>query len=220
MTTGPANFDRLAAPYRFLERLAFGRDLERAREWFLDRLRDRESILVLGDGDGRCLARLIGAAPHARIHCVDASGAMIARARARVAGGPAAGRVTFEQADALTFAGPAAGYDAVLTCFFLDCFTPAQTAALIARVALLLRPGSLWLFADFVLPPSGWRRWRARLWVGLLYFFFRWLTGISARALPPAEELLAQAGWRLVAGREFQRGLVRAALFSQPGSRT
>jgi SAM-dependent methyltransferase len=216
MIPKPSGFDRLAAPYRGLELLAFGRDLERARFCLLDRLGGRESILILGEGDGRCVARLLGAAPGARIHCVDASAAMIARARARIAGHPAAGRVTFEQADARGLAPRAGSYDAVLTLFFLDCFPAGEVAELIARLQPGLRPGALWLFADFVLPVRGWRRARARLWLRGLYAFFRWQTGLSARELPPSEELLVRAGWREQERREFQRGLVRAALFSRP----
>jgi SAM-dependent methyltransferase len=212
----PANFDRLAAPYLFLERLAFGRDLERARFCYLDRLRRCESILLLGEGDGRCAARLLAAAPGARLHCIDASAAMIARARARVAGDPAAARVTFAQADALTSPWPDQAYDAVVTLFFLDCFTAEEVAGLVGRLGPRLRPGSLWLFADFVLPAGGWRRLRARLWLGLLYFFFRWQTRLSARSLPPSEQLLASAGWREEAHCDRQNGLLRTALFRRP----
>ena len=64
-----SGFDRLARSYRTLELLAFGRDLERARFAWLPALADRKSILVLGEGDGRCLARLAALAPAARIHC-------------------------------------------------------------------------------------------------------------------------------------------------------
>ncbi len=80
-----ANFDRLARIYRALEFLAFGGALERARFCFLDRLGGCDDILVLGEGDGRCLERLVGLAPHARIRCVDSSPAMLAVAAARVA---------------------------------------------------------------------------------------------------------------------------------------
>ena len=85
VTTPAANFDPLARLYRALEYLAFGGDLERARFCLLDHLAGRRSILILGEGDGRCLARLLPLAPEARIHCLDASPAMLARAGARIA---------------------------------------------------------------------------------------------------------------------------------------
>ena len=67
MESAPANFDRLAGIYRLLEFLAFGRDLERARFRLLETLAECHSVLVLGEGDGRCLARLARVAPEARI---------------------------------------------------------------------------------------------------------------------------------------------------------
>lgn len=216
MKSGSArNFDHLAGIYRALERAAFGRDLERARFAWLDRLRECRSILLLGEGDGRALARLVGLAPNARIHYVDASPAMRARAERRPEIRAAAGRVTFETADALNCPFPPAAYDAVATLFFLDCFAPAHVAALVARVGPALRPGARWLFADFVLPPRGWARLRGRLWLGILYAFFRLTTGLEATALPPSEEILAAAGWAPRECREFQGGLLRSAVYGR-----
>jgi ubiquinone/menaquinone biosynthesis C-methylase UbiE len=218
--TAPANFDRLVRIYRPLEFLSFGRDLERARTGFADRLSGCREILVLGEGDGRYLEQLVRAAPAARVRCVDASPAMLARAAARIAGHETRERVTFEQADALGLTLPTAHYDAVATLFFLDCFTPAEAASLVARIQPSLRPGALWAWADFAIPPRGWAHWRARGWLALLYLFFRWQTGLSARSLPPAEAILQQAGFDREAERDFQGGLVRSAIFrlSRPGS--
>jgi ubiquinone/menaquinone biosynthesis C-methylase UbiE len=216
----PPNFDRLAGGYRALEFLAFGRDLERARTAFADRLAGCRDILVLGEGDGRYLARLVQAAPAARIHCVDASAAMLARASARLAGTPARDRVTFERADAFSLRLSPERYDAVVTLFFLDCFPAEQVAVLVDRVRASLRPGALWAWADFAVPLRGWARWRARVWLALLYAFFRWQTGLAARELPPAEEILQHAGFRLEASRQFQGGLVRSALFSSGAFRS
>jgi len=210
-----ANFDRLARGYPALERLAFGRDLERARFRHLDRLRDCRDILLLGDGDGRCLARLVGIAPEARIHSVDSSPAMLARAAARIGPADARSRVRFEAADARSVRLPADRYDAVVTFFFLDCFRPEEVAELVPRVAASLRPAARWLYADFALPPAGWARWRARLWLAVLYAFFRWQTKITARRLPPSEDIIERTGFRREALCEFQGGLVRSVLFKR-----
>lgn len=211
-------FDRLARPYRALEFLAFGRDLERARFAHLDRLQECRSILVLGEGDGRCLARLVEAAPQAHIDCLDLSPVMLARAAARLTGSAAVARVTFRQADLRTAELPSANYDAVVTCFFLDCFTATQAEAIIRRIEGSLRPGALWLWADFAMPPAGPARWRAQVWLGVLYAFFHWQTGLDARALPPIELQLAARGWKPVTQLTLQAGLVRSVVFAQPQS--
>jgi ubiquinone/menaquinone biosynthesis C-methylase UbiE len=215
LTGRPADFDRLARIYRALEVLAFGHDLERARFSFLDRLHDCRDILLLGEGDGRCLARVVAAAPAAHITCIDASAAMLARAAARLRREDRR-RVTFERADLLTRRFDAERYDAVATFFVLDCFTEDQAASLVARVAPGLREGGRWLFADFVLPTARVSRWRARAWLAVMYCFFRWATGLRARALPPSEDLLRQAGFERSAVRDRQRGFVRSAVFTRP----
>ncbi|HNC24048.1 MAG TPA: class I SAM-dependent methyltransferase [Opitutaceae bacterium] len=207
------DFSPLARIYRALEWLAFGGDLERARFDLLDRLAGRTSILVLGEGDGRCLARLLALAPGARIDCVDVSPGMIACTAERIADLPGRENVNLICADALTQEFPPGGYDAVVTLFFLDCFTPDQAGMLVGRIAGALRPGACWLFADFLLPSAGPARWRARLWLSVLYAFFRWRTGLPARALPPSERLIEQAGFRRTEQRRFQWGLLGAILF-------
>ncbi len=217
MKSAAPDFDGLARWYRALEFLAFGRDLERARCCLLDRLAGCRDILVLGEGDGRCLAQLVRAAPLARIRCVDASGAMLARAAARLTDPADRARVTLEQGDAFALDLPAGRYDAVVTLFFLDCFLPDQVERLVARIRGALQPGARWLWADFAVP-AGWRRGPARAALRLLYLFFRWQTGLKARALPPTEAILERAGFRREVEREFRGGFVRVALFRGPKS--
>jgi cyclopropane fatty-acyl-phospholipid synthase-like methyltransferase len=216
LTSAPADFDRLARIYQPLELLAFGRDLERARFCFLDRLRDCRSILVLGEGDGRCLARLAQMAPAAEVHCVDASAAMLARAAARRPRGADDSLVRFDLSDVLTTEFTPYRYDAIVTFFFLDCFTPEQVAAIVGRVRPALRHGALWLFADFAVPSGRLARWRARSWLTVLYAFFRVVTGLTARVLPPSDDILREHGFQMIAERWFRRGFVRTAIFRWP----
>ena len=217
LTARPANFDRLAPIYNTLERIAFGHGLERTRFCFLDRLVDCRNILLLGEGDGRCLERIARLAPSARIDCLDASRSMLDRATARLPPETLT-RVTFEHADILTASFKPGHYDAVVTLFFLDCFTAEQVGAIVRLVRPALRAGALWLFADFAVPASGPARWRARAWLTLLYAFFRWQTGLPAASLPPSEDLLSAQGFRCTAERNFDHGLLRSAVYVAPPS--
>jgi len=206
------DFNGLARVYRLLEFAAFGRDLERARFCFQDRLASSQRILVCGQGDGRELARLAAIAGHAEIHCIDVSAKMIARASARLRDADRS-RIVFHHLDALTSPLPLGPFDAVTTMFFLDCFTDAQVRELVPRIATTLSPGAQWLWADFRMPERGWSRLRARATIALLYAFFRWQTGIPARELPTAEAIIAAAGFVSDACIDRQGGMVRSQLF-------
>ncbi len=211
--SSPRSFDRLAPIYRALEFVAFGRDLEAARFAFLNRLHHRNSILVLGEGDGRCLARLVRAVPGAQIDCMEGSAAMISSAAQRISNADDRKRVNFWQVDLLAAELPPEQYDAVVTFFLLDCFTEEQARALMGRIHRSLKPGALWLWADFALPKSGLARLRARLWLFVLYGFFRWQTGLPARRLPPVEQLFMEHGYQPTSERSWQWGLVRSAVW-------
>jgi tRNA (cmo5U34)-methyltransferase len=216
MSVGPDGFGRLARAYGALEFIAFGGDLERARFCHLDRLSGCRDILLLGEGDGRCAARLAEIAPDARILCVDSSPGMIERASGRIAAMGAQGRVAFTCADALDFKPEAGRFDGVGTLFFLDCFDAVEVEAIVERTGAALRPGSPWLFVDFALPPRGVARLRARSWLAALYAFFRLTTGLRISKLPPSEEVLGRAGWIRAESRDLQNGLLRSAVFRRP----
>ena len=53
------SFDRLASHYQWIEAVAFGRDLQRARLAFLEELDSPRRALLAGEGDGRFLIELL-----------------------------------------------------------------------------------------------------------------------------------------------------------------
>jgi len=196
---------RLARWYRWIEYMAFGRTLERRRCAFLPLLSDVRRVLILGEGDGRALQRLLEIAPLAEIDVIDSSLEMLALARRRTAG---SNRVQFLCQDATTAAWPASHYDAVISLFFLDCFTESDARPLIHRLAQALTPGGTWLISEFAIPARGWPRWHARAVVALMYRFFRIATGLRAKALPPIEKLVQEAGMTRIDVERERAGLV------------
>lgn len=218
MKSSSGDYSGLARVYHALELLAFGRDLERARFTLMPTLATCQSILLIGEGDGRFLQRLLQLNSQARVDCIDLSPLMIARAAERI--GDEAHRVRFQVGDIRQIELAANHYDAVVTCFVLDCFSTSDCATIIARIGAALKSNALWLWSDFALPSAGFQRWRARIWVAVLHLFFRWQTGQDVRELPPAESLITAAGFKPIAEATFQRGLLRSVVFSQPGSGT
>lgn len=220
----PRDFDRVAALYRPMEYLSFGPLLERCRFSFIPELTAARRALVLGDGDGRFLARLLAAAPALHAHAVDASPAMLRRLRARVTRLGSASRLTTTCADLRAWPAacasppaPETKYDLVATHFFLDCLRPDETAALAARLRPHLAPGALWVVSEFEVPAAGpLRAALCRLLVAGLYAAFRVLTGLRVRQIPPWRNSLVRAGFVRRSSRSWLGGLLVAELWQLP----
>lgn len=204
------NFDRLAPYYDWMEALTAGGRLQQARTTWLDELDGRRRILSAGEGHGRFAAACAARHPAAEITCIDASGAMVARARSRTR--EMSGQFRWHCGDLLAWE-PAGMFDAVATCFFLDCFPPATLDRVVARLASCATADALWLVVDFQIPPRGLRHWRARAVHALMYAFFRRVTALPARRLSPPDELLRAHGFALEGRREFNWGLIHADLW-------
>ncbi len=106
---------RLAPFYRWIEYIAFGRALEERRFALLPGLKDTQRVLILGEGDGRTVERLLQIAPAAHFDVIELSSEMIALARQRTGNSD---RATFLCVDARKVEWPANHYDAVVTNFF------------------------------------------------------------------------------------------------------
>lgn len=206
------SFDTLAPYYRIMEWVTAGGVLQRCRIAFLAEAGNSRRALLLGEGPGRFLAELLRTNPRVEVTCVERSPRMIEEARKRLNESELA-RVLFVQADALTWQPPRSTFDLVVTNFFLDCFRCEELAELVAKVSASTTADARWLLADFREPDSGWRRWRARAVLALMYGFFRVATGLSASRLTPPEEFLEASGFRLAARRLAKFGLAHSDLW-------
>ena len=199
------NCDPIARWYRWLEYAGFGRALERRRCAFLAEVADSRRILLLGEGDGRFLVKLVEQNRGASIDYVDLSWRMLELARAR-----AGDRVTYRQGDALTIPLPENEYDLIVTHFFLDCFEAPELDRLMDRVARAARGDARWLLSEFR-EPAAW----ARAIVGALYWFFRAATGLKTARLVDHRPLLERRGFRLVREQLGRAGLLASELWAR-----
>lgn len=194
-----------------MELVLAGNKLQRCRTAFLDRAAHSQSVLILGEGNGRFLLECRRRFKQARITCVDSSRRMLDLARARLEHHRFDGRhIEFVHADALEWRPPGGAYDAVVTHFFLDCFAPRQLEQLVAALAFAGRPKAVWLLADFCLPVSGPARVRAQLIHRLMYGFFRATCRLSARLLTPPDPFLRAHGFLLQERLTTEWGLLHS----------
>jgi len=210
------SFDLLAPHYRWMEWLLAGEKLQRCRTAFVHAIPRPRRVLMLGEGNGRCLVELLRAYPEARFTCVDASRRMLDRARARVrARGLSDERVEFVHADVSGWQAPPEKFDLLVTHFFLDCFRPDQLAELVPRLAAAAAPDARWLLADFREPASGVARWRARGILRAMYLFFQRATRLPAWRLTPPDVLLQQNDFVLREWTLSEWGLLHSDLWQR-----
>ena len=214
----PVNFDRIARPYRWLEYLTFGPMLERCRFYRIHQLTPARRALVIGDGDGRFLARLLTANPQLYADVIDSSPAMLRLLESRVTAIGACDRVVLHHGDALAFE-PAATYDLVITHFFLDCLSTREVQTFATRIRPRLAPNALWIVSEFAIP-SGLAALPTRFIVAALYAAFRVITGLRTRVLPDYASALAREGFTLSDRRHFLAGLIVSDLWEMEPSAT
>lgn len=207
------NFDRLAPHYDLLEALTAGSRLQRARTQWLENLEGCPHVLSVGEGHGRFAAAFLARFPKAQLTCIEASPGMIAVAKRRTQIW-AGDRLHWENSEALAWQ-PPKKYDAVVTCFFLDCFPPETLAAVVRHLADSASAQAKWLVMDFALPKTGPARWRARAVHVLMYAFFRAAVALPARRLTRPDDLLASHGFRRTHRREFEWGLISAEVWQR-----
>ena len=211
-----ANFDRIARPYRWLEYCSFGPMLERCRFHRVPQLTAARQALVLGDGDGRFLARLLRDNPYLKAHAVDQSFAMQSLLLARVAAAGATDRVTTQQADARTFQ-PQGAYDLVTTHFFLDCFTEEELQVILVKIRPHMSQDAIWVVSEFSIP-AGLAGYPAKLIVTMLYAAFRFTTGLKVRSLPKYADVFTERGLVLYERKTFLAGLLVSDLWRFPAA--
>lgn len=205
-----ANFDPVARIYRWVEYLALGPLLQRTRTHFLPQVAHARHAFVLGDGDGRFLAKLLQQNRSLQALAVDSSDKMLALLLSRCD----SARVKTVHANALTQT-PPLNTDLVVTHFFLDCFTQSDVDKLALQIGRAVQPGTLWLISDFRIPERGAIRPVARAYVRSLYFAFRVLTGLRVTQLPNHATALCAAGFHRVASHLHLGGVLFSELWQR-----
>ena len=204
--TRPANFDRLARVYRWLEWFTFGPILWRCRCAFLELMKDSHVALIIGDGDGRFTARLLKRNSKIRIQAIDSSEAMLHQLLQRARGN--SDRVRAAVADARVPSSLSRSFDLVVTHFFLDCLTTTEVESLAQDLRGKLKPGAQWIVSEFAVPENLYGRLFAQPLISALYLAFGVLTGLKIRRLPRHRDALNRTGFVLIQERKWLRGLL------------
>jgi ubiquinone/menaquinone biosynthesis C-methylase UbiE len=206
------SFDPIARHYRWLEAVTFGSTLQQARTRWIETIPPPERALILGEGDGRFLSELLRVHPNVVVDCVDASGRMLDLARKRLVKVVPRAEVNFVREDVLTWA-PSGSYDLLVVNFFLDCFPRPELMTVIRKLVDVASGGAYLFFADFSIPKKLIARTHAKIWLAIMYGFFRATTGIAAKRLIDPTSEFEINGFTCLNRAHWRFGLVKSELW-------
>jgi len=210
-----SGFDKIAPFYGVFESFLFGSKLQEMRCAYLDQLADRRDILLIGEGTGLFLEKLLQVNPKTNVTVVEQSAEMIERSRNRVIAQDS-GRVTFHKV-ALQEFDTVKRFDSVCTFFFWDCFEKSQLRAMLPILSKYAKGQSLWIDVDFFEIQEGSllsKCWHFML-IRVLYGFFGLATGIEARQVVEIEPLAKQNGFFVTASHRTEKFPIRARIFQK-----
>lgn len=197
------NFDRIAFVYDRLARLLFGRSIIQSQLFFLHKIPDRSTVLILGGGSGWILEELLALRPSVEVCYIEASKRMISLAKERLQNDQRVQFICGTENDI-----PDRAFTIVITNFYLDLFNQQSLSSVLQRIKKSLAPSANWIVTDFVDK----KRWH-RVMLKIMYIFFRITTKIEASKLPEWNTAVAQLGGVKTASKSFYGDFIEATFF-------
>ncbi|HEX8019497.1 class I SAM-dependent methyltransferase [Mucilaginibacter sp.] len=206
-----ANYNNSAWFYDRLSRLVYGRALVNSQVYLLNFVPANSKVLIVGGGTGWILDELAKIHPAGlNITYVEISANMTALSQKRQTG---QNQVTFVN-EAVENVKLPNGFDVVITPFLFDNFLDETVDIVFNHLHNLLKPGGLWLNADFQL--TG--RWWQNILLKSMFIFFRLLCGIEASKLPAIEKRFNTAGYDVIEDKTFFGDFIVARVYEKRSS--
>lgn len=203
-----ANYNNSAWFYDRLSKVVYGKALVRSQVWLLPFIPSKSNILVIGGGTGWILEEIAKIHPSGlTIIYIEVAPKMIALSQKRNAGN---NETTFinDAAENITLQDD---FDVVITPFLFDNFTEENFQKIFGHIHSALKPGGLWLNADF--RPTG--KWWQKLMLGSMFLFFRLLCNIEAKKLPGIQAAFDKYGYRMIEQKSFFGDFILSTAFKK-----
>ncbi len=207
-----ANYDKIASVYDPLSRLVYGKSIVRAQLFLLGHIPAGSRILIVGGGTGWILEEISRLHPAGLvIDYVENSANMIALSQKRHYG---TNRVNFIFLS-VEYYSTTDTYHVFFTPFVFDNFTGQKTAPVFEHLNQMLKPGGVWLYADFVCDDNNGRLWQKML-LKMMYLFFKITCNIETDHIVHMERYYRQANYQLISASGFYFGFILAAAYRKP----
>jgi len=203
------NFDRIAPFYDQLARIVFGSAIQKAQCFFLDQIRDNDTVLVLGGGTGWIVDAIMDHVPTAQITFIDNSKSMIEMAKNRIRVEHQS-KVAFVEGEYFD-RNRDDDFDVIFSAFYLDMFSQEEVSHILTDVSKNLKKSGKWIFTDFRYTTIGWQRYLLKL----MYFFFKVACGVSANKLANFDVEFMKLGLKAQMSRSFYFGMIESVTYSK-----
>ncbi|MDN3550133.1 class I SAM-dependent methyltransferase [Mucilaginibacter aquaedulcis] len=202
-----ANYNNSAWFYDRLSRLVYGRELIQAQLYLIQYIKPGSRILIAGGGTGWILEEITKLHPSGlHITYVEVAANMITLSQKRNTGN---NQVVYIN-NAIENVDFDVDFDVVISPFLFDNFTEQTLKTVFNHLHALLKPGGLWLNADFQLTGKWWQQ----LLLKSMFIFFRIICGIEASKLPQIEICFTQNGYKPVSQKTFFNEFILAKVYS------
>lgn len=193
----PADFGKISCIYSFLEKVVFRNKLQEYRCCFLDLMHEAQDVLLVGEGTGSFLIKLLTLNSTVRVTVVEVSREMVTQARSKVEPEDRV-RVFFHEKVVSDFYS-SQKYDFICTFFFWDCFDKKQIKRMFPNLVSKLQPQGKLLNADFFENSYSGSKGEILhfLLLRVLYGFFRFATGIQAECVVEINGIAKQSNLTL-----------------------
>lgn len=203
-----SGFDRVASFYDPLARLVFGSSLQDAQNWLLTFIPKDSTILIIGGGSGWILEQILQYTSPKHILYLEASAAMLQKARNRNHG---KAQVEFRLGTDASLRADEQ-FNVIITPFILDLFPPNRLSQLMHRLNQVLAPKGLWLFTDFWPIHQKLPFWQ-KLLKRSMYLFFGFLSKVQAKQLPDYQRHFDELSLQELHTCSFYKGFIQSKVF-------
>jgi ubiquinone/menaquinone biosynthesis C-methylase UbiE len=201
-----ANYNNSAWFYDRLSKLIYGKALIRSQVYLLKLIPAKSRILIVGGGTGWILEEIAKIHPSGLvITYIEVAPRMIGLSRKRKAGN---NQIVFinEPVENVSLRND---FDVVITPFLFDNFTEENFQKIFSHIHSALKPGGLWLNADFRLTGKWWQK----LMLRSMFLFFRTICVIEAKKLPGIQAAFDKYGYEAMENKSFFGDFILSSIF-------
>ncbi len=216
----PATFNKSVWFYDGLAHFIFRGAIRQSQVKLLSFIPAQASVLIIGGGTGWILRDLAHLYLNLEITYLEASPGMLAKAQ-RVAEQLPANflKINFRHGTE-TALKPTENFDVIFTPFVLDLYSQEQVWRMVNYLQPYLKPGGLWLLADFFITPEqkGWSRWWQLAVAHGMYTFFGWVEGLTTNRLPDLRTVFQKLPVALRHSQSFFQGFIQSRVYQKKPS--